>query len=170
MDSRRIPRAVDLSEKDTSMLAWSLYDQVCRDPQEESIESKQGSTDNLAKQVGHITKDADALASHKRFLNAQCSMLRYSFRFACTFGLHIAVLTSNMSLMRSWADCFLLRVVPPDSVRSRVLMRGEDGSNSGGALAEDDDARPAIVHIKNYVPHSYMVKHRREGWRQCALK
>ncbi len=59
--------------------------------------------------------------------------------------LHIAVLTSSMSLMRSWADCFLLRV-PPDSVRSRGLMRGEEGSDwGGGASREDDDARPAIV-------------------------
>lgn len=49
-----------------------------------------------------------------------------------------------MSLMRSWADCFLLRV-PPDSVRSRGLMRGEEDSDWGGASREDDDARPAIV-------------------------
>jgi hypothetical protein len=68
-----------------------------------------------------------------------------------------------MSLMRSWADCFLLKE-PADSVLSRFLLRGKDGDGSGGAFCEDVDARPAIIHILE--PKSFMG----EVWRQCGLK
>jgi hypothetical protein len=122
------------------MSAWSILSKICGNRRERAIESEQGSTDNFAKQVGHITKDADALASHQRVLNAP------QIRFAPTSRLHMAVLTSSMSLMRSWADCFLFRA-PGDSVRSRVLLREEDATDSGGAFSEDVGARPAIVHI-----------------------
>jgi hypothetical protein len=52
------------------------------------------------------------------------------------------LLTSRMSLIRSWADCFLLRE-PIDNVRSMVLLRGEAGWELGAGTScncEDDDA------------------------------